>query len=163
VFLHWELSGPCRADIAGTEEPGAELVLRMLDLSEGTSRSVRVEAADGSHYADVEPGRTYGFELAVRAEGVWRTVCRTARIRTPAVAPGRLDSGDGEPADPDRVRRARTRAAVRGMEVPGLDYESTPLNVASSPGGPPPGRHGRAGRSAAFANGAEPEGAERGE
>lgn len=139
VCLYWELNGPRSAGVLGPEHSGVELILRVLDLSEGTSRSIRVDAGDGSCYASVEGGRTYGFELAVRAEGVWRTLCRTGRVQTPAAVPGQPPAARMPLGDPARVRRTRTLAAVRGMDVPGLDYESTPLNLGASPVGWPPG------------------------
>ncbi|MHC5033765.1 MAG: DUF4912 domain-containing protein [Planctomycetota bacterium] len=120
VFVYWDLSGPRSAEISSEIGAGFERVLRILDLSDGTSRSVPVSADAGGEYVAVEPGRTYGFELATRSGGRWRTICRTERLETP-------------PA----IRPDATRTMARAAGVPGLSVESTPFHLGSSrPGGP---------------------------
>jgi hypothetical protein len=137
VFLHWELDGRRSAEVGAA--PGTEWVVRTLDLSEGTSASMPVDRRAGRCYVTVEPGRTYGFELAVRTAGHWRTICRTERVAIPAARPGvpEADGPGGSSQSRPRVLRG-THPAV-GAAVPGLRAETTPLRLGSSPHSPPDG------------------------
>jgi len=108
VFLHWDLGGPAGAEAARAAGPEAQWVLRVADLSDGTSRTLPLPPERRSLYVDVTPGRVYGFELAVRGRGRWRTVCRTARVQMPPAPRG--------PALP------RTQARPG---IPGLDLQAT--------------------------------------
>lgn len=138
VFLYWNLGGPRSAEVAREIGPGCQWVLRVLNLSEGTSTSIPIEPEAGNHYLRVRPGRTYGFELAAKAAGKWRTMCRTERVQMPPARPARADMDrppEETPAGAATVRLNRTHAAARGMGVPGLDLESTPLALGSSPRG----------------------------
>ncbi len=126
IYVYWTLEGP-RSRTVGRQLGGdVEWVLRVLDLAEGTSTGVSVEPEAGGHYVEVKPGRTYGFELAARAPGRWRTVCRTERIRVPQVGPG-------EEAGRPPTALERIRLAPQKPNVPGLDYESTEPYLATSP------------------------------
>ena len=131
VFLYWELDGRRSAEASGS--PGAEWVIRTLDLSEGTSSSVRVDRYAGRCYATVEPGRTYGFELAVRMEGRWRTICRTERIVIPAARPQANGAGAGLESSRARGRVLRGTHPDLDAHVPGLRAETTPMRLGSSP------------------------------
>ncbi|MFO8007114.1 MAG: DUF4912 domain-containing protein [Candidatus Brocadiia bacterium] len=126
VYVYWTLEGDRSRTILQQLGEEAEWVLRVLDLSEGTSTGITVEAEDGGHYVEVRPGRSYGFELAARAPGAWRTVCRTQRVHVPAAR--RTRQTGREPTALERIRPAPQPA-----NVPGLDYESTEPYLASSP------------------------------
>jgi hypothetical protein len=123
VFVHWDLGGPRSREVAREVGPEAQWMLRILDLSTGTSRSVPISREEGSSYVDVAPGRTYGFELAAKAGDRWRTVCRTERLEVPP-----------------SVRAEKGSAAPDEEAPPGLSIESTPLHVGSSFSGHPPAR-----------------------
>jgi hypothetical protein len=127
VFLHWNLAGSGWTDAARAAGPAGEWVLRVVDLSDGSSRTVPVPPERRSIYVDVEPGGVYGFEMAVRGGGRWRTVCRTPRIEMPPAAPGSR-------------RGLRGRRPIGGRAgIPGLDWEATLPHMGSSPPGPPGG------------------------
>ena len=126
VFLHWNLAGAGGADATRAAGPGGEWVLRVVDLSDGSSRTVPVTPERRRIYVDVAPGGVYGFELAVRGGGRWRTVCRTPRVEMPPAAPG---SGRNVRSHPGP---ARGRAGI-----PGLDWQSTLPHLGSSLHGAP--------------------------
>jgi hypothetical protein len=132
VFLHWQLDGRRSAEVL--ESGPCEWVIRTINLSEGTSSSTSVDRHTGRCYASVEPGCTYGFELAVRASGAWRTICRTDRVAIPAARP--QPPGEAS-ADSSRMRAHVLRGVqhARGDRVPGLSAETTPLRLGSSPHG----------------------------
>jgi len=123
VYVYWNMKGPRSRGVARELGPDCEWVLRVLDLSEGTSRRIPVERDMGRRYVDVRPGRTYGFELAARARGKWRTVCRTTRVEIPP-----LQGASAEPGPLDRLKPPLARY------VPGLHYETTEPYLATSPG-----------------------------
>jgi hypothetical protein len=131
VFLYWTLEGARSAGIVERLGPDITWVLRMLDLENGTSERFEVDREAGNYYVDVRPGGTYGFELAAVAGDRWRTVARTGRVHIPerSVAPGGKAPGPGRrPA----MTPSAERTAIRGLDVPGLHAESTPLNTGSS-------------------------------
>jgi hypothetical protein len=136
VFLHWQLDGRRSAGVS--DSAGGEWVIRTLDLSEGTSRSTPVDRYAGTCYATVEPGRTYGFELAVRTSGHWRTICRTARIAIPAAHPQPGDGPAASESSRTRSRLLRGTHPEREARAPGLRAETTPLRLGSSPHAAPP-------------------------
>lgn len=136
VFLYWDLDGPRSAEVIREVGPRCEWVLRALNLSDGTSRSIPVEPEAGNYYLEVAPGQTYGFELAVKAAGKWRTICRTERVQMPPGKPARAGAAAGSEAERGvrpKPGLNRVRAAARGIGVPGLDFDSTDLRVGSSP------------------------------
>lgn len=137
VFVYWTLEGPRSAEVVRELGPGLRWVLRVLNLSDATSERIPVDGTAGNFYVTVRPGLTYAFELAAMAEGHWRTVARTGRVVVPRIAP--------EPAAVGAAARWSGRtpvmttaadAAVRGMDVPGLHAETTPMITGSSPGIP---------------------------
>ena len=134
MLIYWELGGLRSAEVAREMGDACEWVLRILDLSEGTSSTIPIALEAGTHYLQVKPGRVYGAELAARVEGKWRTICRTERLVMPPGKPTRTGGRtDGQPFALGRGgRRAALAAAVRGLGVPGLDIESTPLGAGAS-------------------------------
>jgi hypothetical protein len=130
VFLHWELSGPLSAQARSEFGEECRWVLRVLDITEGSSRVARIDPEVGNYYAAVEPGRAYGFQLAARSGDTWRTICRTDRVLVPPQAPDTSPRAAGT-ATLDKLRSA----ATRGFDVPGLTIESTPQLFSSSAGG----------------------------
>lgn len=139
VFLYWELAGRRSAEVLRELGPDCQWVLRILDLADGTTRTIPVDRNADNYYVHIEPGRAYGFELAARAAGKWRTVCRTARVQTPvgeAPSARKETPPEGASARPPVSGPDRFRAASRGMGVPGLSYESTAAYLGSSPGRP---------------------------
>lgn len=138
VYLHWRLEGAASADARQTLGPECKWYLRVLNLSEGGSRSLPVDPEAGNYYVDVRPGRTYGFELAASDGDRWRTVCRTGRVQVPP-APGA--GGERRRSVFRRALRGgdRLRPAGRGADIAGLRFETTELVLGSSPhGGPRP-------------------------
>jgi len=129
VYVYWRLEGAHSGEVARELGPGCEWILRVLDLTEGTSTSVPVRREAGSHYLEVRPGHSYGFEIAATAGGRWRTVCRTERVEIP---PALQAGGTGKPTP--AVERLRPDPA--GRDVPGLRYETTVPYLATSPGPP---------------------------
>ena len=125
VFVHWRLEGPRSAEAVRAAGEGAEWVLRVVDLTDGASRTAVVRAEDGSRYLELRPGRPYGFELALRGKGRWRTVCRTGRVEMPPALPT-------PPAE-------RPGPVVASAGIPGLHADSTALALGSSPGVTSPG------------------------
>lgn len=123
VYVYWNVQGLRSREVIRELGSECDWVLRVLDLSEGTSRNIPVEPDAGRYYVDVRPGRTYGFELAARAGGRWRTVCRTERVTVPA-----LRTSPPEPGPLERLKPASAR------HVPGLRYETTEPYLATSPG-----------------------------
>jgi len=130
VFVHWELNGERSTRVRG--ELGDALVgfLRVLSLTDGASRRLPVDLDAGSCYVDVSPGQTYGFEIGATAGGRLRTICRTGRIEVPPAAP--VGAGRSAPAAQPLNRTIVKRPgapppAARGLDVPGLFYETTPL------------------------------------
>ena len=101
--------------------PEGEWVLRIVDLSDGSSRTVPVPPERRSLYVDVEAGGTYGFELAVRGGGRWRTICRTERIEMPPDLTGKA-----------RSARSRRRMPPAQAGIPGLDLQATLPHLGSS-------------------------------
>jgi len=126
VFLHWRVAAdaPDRMDV--------RWLLRARDVGDGTVREVDVDPRAGNYYMSVEPGRTYEFELAVQGREGVRVICRTGRVQIPPDRPT-LARGVGAfaPRFGDALRPAPDR------QVPGLDYESTPLFLGSSGPKPP--------------------------
>ncbi len=141
IFIYWDLQGPRSAEVAREMGDACEWVLRALDLTEGTSSIIPIAPEAGNHYLQVKPGRTYGVELAARVEGKWRTICRTGRLIMPSgKQAGTGGAPGGGPFAAGRGgRQAALAVAVRGLGVPGLDIESTPLGAGSSSwsGSPP--------------------------
>ncbi|MGD2174684.1 MAG: DUF4912 domain-containing protein [Candidatus Brocadiaceae bacterium] len=125
VYVYWDLGGVRSREALRELGPDCEWVLRVLDLSEGTSKGISVDPEAGGRYVEVRPGRTYGFELAATAGGTWRTICRTERLEAPLGRPGPEVTSPGlrklRPSEPDRA-------------VPGLRYETTEPYLAASPG-----------------------------
>lgn len=128
VYVYWNLGGFRSRKVVRELGPEAEWILRVLDLTLGSSNSVAVSADAGSVYVEVSPGHTYGFELACRAGQKWRTVCRTDRVEVPPREPG---SRRERPVPP--VSKLRQ---PDGSDVPGLRYETTQQFLATSPGPP---------------------------
>lgn len=128
VFVHWDLSGPAGA--GAVREPGRDVRwhLCIRDITAGASRRVPVAAAAGDCYVTVSPGHVYVFEMAAGAGSGARTICRTDAVHVP---PDKPTTG-GEAARSEAPPLPAGRAAV-----PGLRFETTPLNVGSSPGVPP--------------------------
>jgi len=140
VFVYWRLEGPRSAKVARELGLQAQWVLRTLDLTDDTSRSVPVDPSAGNHYVEATPGHVYGFELAARAGRKWRTVCRTARVEVPSdrpaagrSAPAAQGPGGRRPAPGLGKFVAPVGEGAGGAEVPGLSFESTPLRLGSSP------------------------------
>jgi len=129
VFVYWTLGGRMAAEAAAELGPDCQWVLRVLDLADGSSRTVPVDPGAGNYYLNVRPGRTYGFELAVKAGNRWRTICRTRPVRTPRGMPAPAGQEPGGPIGGGRL-------LSRGMGVAGLTYESTPPPGGSSPSAP---------------------------
>jgi hypothetical protein len=118
VYIHWRLDGLRCDDIEG-EFPGESVqwVLRSLDMTADTNSTLDLPNRVGSMYLAVEPGHTYGFEIAGQVGVRWRTVCTTPPIEVPRA----------RPAD------ARADAAVPPeLDVPGLQFETTPLPGGAS-------------------------------
>jgi len=118
VYLHWRLDGP-RCDDIEREFPDdtVQWVLRSLDMTDGSSVTNMLPERVGSMYLGVEPGHTYGFEIAGQIGKRWRTVCTTPRIEVPRARPA----------------EARPPAAVPPeLNVPGLHFETTPLRNGAS-------------------------------
>ena len=113
MFLHWDRGGPAGAEAARAAGPEAQWVLRVVDLSDGTSRTLPLAPERRSLYVDVTPGGVYGFELAVRGRGRWRTVCRTARVQMPPARPG------------PGLLRGRAGPSQARQGIPGLDLQAT--------------------------------------
>ncbi len=138
VFLYWEFSEVLRADVARELGPRCQWALRVLDLEGADVRTIPVAPEAGNYYLDVEPGRTYAFELAARAGTQWRAVCRTGPLQMPSRQPDwRRGERSSEGPSPGGVEFGLNalRTAARGMGVPGLSYESTALYLGSSPSG----------------------------
>ena len=132
AFIYWELSGGRSAEALRELGPDVAWMLRILNVSDGTSSSLRVAGLSGSCYVDLDPGQTYGFELGARKGDRWRTVCRTERVQMPVdvTRPAGGKSAAG-------VRRTDSRRAPKPevAQPPGLTIESTPLGLnGSSPG-----------------------------
>jgi hypothetical protein len=136
VFLHWQLGGRRSARTVREMGPGLEWVLRVLNLSDGTSRTEPLDVRAGSAYVAVQPAQTYGFELAARAGERWRTICRTERVEMPPRAPARplTERAAGPLAPGSAAADEGARGDTAG--IPGLRFESTPLHLGSSPVGP---------------------------
>ncbi len=135
VFLHWQLTG-------GADGVAGRWLLRAREVAEGTLREIAVDARAGNHYLDVEPGRTYEFELAVERLAGVHVICRTQQVEVPRDRPA---SEAGNRAFPPRF--AEPLRAARGRHVPGLNYESTALFIGSSrPRAPRPRRARRPSR-----------------
>lgn len=139
VFVYWELNGPRSAEVVRELGPECQWILRVLNISDGTSRSIPVARESANYYLDLTAGETYGFELGVRSQGKWRTVCRTERVQMPQGIPS-PPSPEGAPLQgqgrPPSAVLDKLRTAARGLGVPGLSYESTALHMGSSPRGP---------------------------
>lgn len=135
VFLHWQLGGRRSAQTAREMGAGLEWVLRVLNLSDGTSRTEPLDVRAGSAYVAVQPAQTYGFELAARAGERWRTICRTERVEMPPRGPARpLTERAAGPLAPGSAAAGEVaRGDTAG--IPGLRFESTPLHLGSSPVG----------------------------
>ncbi len=129
VYVYWTLDGPRSRRVEEELGPASEWVLRVLNIAAATSTEIPVEVKAGNHYVEVQPGRTYGFELAARRGEKWRTVCRTGRIEVPSA--GVTEAGRPEPG-PERLRPTQP-----DQILPGLRYETTVPFLATSPGGPP--------------------------
>jgi hypothetical protein len=129
VFVYWSLEGERSASIVDRLGPDIQWVLRVLDIQNGTSERFSVEREAGNYYVGVRPGGTYGFELAAVAGDTWRTVARTGQVRVPAAL---ASNGTGRSPRPDATSPGTEGAARRGLDVPGLHAESTPLNTGSS-------------------------------
>jgi hypothetical protein len=127
VYVYWMLRGEQSRQVVEELGPGCEWVLRVLDLSEGTSRRLSVRPEAGGFYVEVRPGGTYGFELAAWSEGKWRTVCRSDRTTMP---PAPTPVGAADRTGPGKLRARSVEAAA-----PGLRLETTLPFLASSPRG----------------------------
>ena len=112
VYIHWRLDGLRCDDIEGEfPDETVRWVLRSLDMTDDSSTIIELPKRVGSMYVAVEPGHTYGFEIAGQIGVRWRTVCTTPPVEAPRV----------RPAD------ARPDAAVPPeLDVPGLQFETTP-------------------------------------
>ncbi len=130
VYVYWKVGGPRSEEATRELGPRAEWVLRVLDLTLSSSKSIAVQPDAGSAYVEVAPGHAYGFELACRAGAKWRTVCRSDRLEIPSLKRG---PEGGRPAT--AVEKLRQPP---GRDVPGLRYETTLPFLATSPGPAPP-------------------------
>lgn len=135
VFLHWQLNGPRSREAISTLGEDCEWYLRVLNLSDGTSRTVGVDPEAGNFYVEVAPGQTYGFELAASSGERWRPVCRTDRVEIPPAEPGGPAEGGGSRVC--RQRFGKLRPAAAKPVIAGLRYETTAPLLATSPGGAP--------------------------
>jgi hypothetical protein len=141
VFVYWDLQGEPSRDAVHQVGPGAEWVLRVLNLTERETISIPVEVESGNHYLEVTAGQTYGFELAVRGTGgKWRTVCRTGRVAIPPAGPATSQARPSPAAPRATPRGEGAPLAARGIAVPGLDAQTTPPPGGASRGasGQPP-------------------------
>ena len=131
VYVYWTLRGPASRDALFELGQECKWILRVLDITNGASKSIPVDPDSGNYYLEVTPGSTYGFELAAWGQGRWRTVCRTERLAVPPGAP--IPAADRPAAALERLRGSR-----REEDAPGLSYETTAPYLATSPGGGPP-------------------------
>jgi hypothetical protein len=137
VYVYWRLEGARSGELIRTAGPGCQWYLRVLNLSDSTSAAIPIDPEARDFYAEVSPGKTYGFELAVSVSGRWRTICRTGQLDVPSAAPELKVSRRGTPAVMGPPRGLiELRPVVEVDRVPGLSIESTGLYLGSSPQGP---------------------------
>jgi hypothetical protein len=132
VFVTWELTGGRSA--AAMSQFGAECrwVLRVLNISDNTTRSLAIDRQAGRSYVEVSPGETYGFDLVAQAGDKLRSVCRTGRLEVPDAGPsvpGNAAPWPGRMAPP---ALAKLRGPAMQAEPPGLRFESTAAFLGSS-------------------------------
>ncbi|NLW51532.1 MAG: DUF4912 domain-containing protein [Candidatus Brocadiaceae bacterium] len=120
LFVHWRLVGSGASGAALAAAADSQWVLRVVNLTDGSSRTIAVPPERRSLYVDVEPGEVYAVELALRGGRRWRTVCRTPRMAMPPAVPG-------EAVHPARPAWPRPRTGI-----PGLDLHSTLPHLGSS-------------------------------